>query len=85
MLTCREVTAKASALLDSELGFRERLPIWLHLWICVHCRRFRRQLRMLVAGMGITSRTGPKEMPPELVERVMTALERARSQPSRTQ
>ena len=51
MLTCEEVTAKASAFVDGELSLRERAGIRLHLAICIHCRRFHRQLRLLIARL----------------------------------
>ncbi len=51
MLTCQEVTAKASLMVDGELGFRERIALRVHLMMCVNCRRFARQFKALVTSM----------------------------------
>lgn len=54
MLKCREIAENADALIDQELGFRRRLAVRMHLFMCVHCRRYVRQLRGLlraIAGM----------------------------------
>lgn len=49
MLKCREVTAMASDFLDHNLTARERWRVRTHLLICVHCRRFLRQLALVVS------------------------------------
>ena len=81
MLTCQEVTAKASLMIDGELGFRERLAVRLHLMMCVHCRRFARQFEALVSGMALLSRTEP-EIVPGFVDRVMLSLDGPRESSS---
>ncbi|QBQ55277.1 zf-HC2 domain-containing protein [Nitrosococcus wardiae] len=45
MLSCREVTEKASDYLENTPPYRQRLGIRLHLLLCHHCRRYLRQLR----------------------------------------
>lgn len=77
MLTCREVVARSSALLEGELGFRERLAVRLHLAMCKHCRRFLRQLTLLVESLRRRSGVHAAPVPAEFVERVMRALETA--------
>lgn len=51
MLTCRDVTDRASLLVDGGISTRERVAVWLHLSMCENCRRFRRQLLALVVSM----------------------------------
>ncbi|MEH6566033.1 MAG: zf-HC2 domain-containing protein [Halopseudomonas sp.] len=46
MLTCRDLVARSSDLLDGELGLRQRLALRAHLAVCFRCRRFIRQLRV---------------------------------------
>jgi len=48
VLSCREVVNDADQLLDGELHWRQRLSIRFHLLICHNCRRYVRQLRMLI-------------------------------------
>ena len=51
MLSCRELVANADELLVNNLDWRQRLRLRFHLLICVNCRRYLRQLRMLVAAL----------------------------------
>tara|TARA_R110000751_G_scaffold125176_1_gene226699 strand:+ start:167 stop:424 length:258 start_codon:yes stop_codon:yes gene_type:complete len=46
MLTCRDLVAQSSDLLDGELSLRQRISMRVHLAICFRCRRFIRQLRV---------------------------------------
>ncbi|EUC68609.1 hypothetical protein Y017_04620 [Alcanivorax sp. 97CO-5] len=49
MLKCKDVVAKADALVDgTSLTMRERIALRMHLLMCHHCRRYVRQLRVLV-------------------------------------
>jgi len=77
VLSCQEVTARASELLDGELGWRERVAMRTHLLLCRHCRRFHRHLRALVHTLGRRREETPP-VRPELVERVMTRIDEAR-------
>lgn len=45
MLSCKDVSHRADALLDGELGPWEALKMRMHLAICEGCRRFVKQLR----------------------------------------
>ncbi len=56
MLSCKDINQKASQYIDSELSFSQRLAIGFHLLMCVHCRRYMRQL----AAMVNTLRQRPK-------------------------
>lgn len=51
MLKCREVSERASALIDQQLGFRARLAVLAHLALCPHCRLYLRQLRLTSATL----------------------------------
>lgn len=46
MLSCKELVARSSDFLDSQLSFRERLAVRSHLAICGRCRRFIKQMRV---------------------------------------
>ncbi|GAA6202189.1 zf-HC2 domain-containing protein [Aquicoccus sp. SU-CL01552] len=45
MLSCQEVSTRASALIDRELGPWQALRMRLHLAMCKGCRRFIGQMR----------------------------------------
>ncbi len=49
MLSCKELVARSSDLLDGQLSLRQRLAVRAHLAMCVRCRRFIRQLRLTQA------------------------------------
>ncbi|WP_339081956.1 zf-HC2 domain-containing protein [Pseudomonas sp. TMP9] len=46
MLSCKELVARASEVLDGQLGLRQRMSVRMHLAMCQHCRRFIRQMRL---------------------------------------
>ena len=46
MLTCKDVAERASALIDQELGFWDRLQMRLHLAMCEGCQRFVSQVQV---------------------------------------
>jgi anti-sigma factor RsiW len=48
MLSCQEVTERASAYLDGDFGRWERLRLKAHLAICEGCRRYLGQLKATV-------------------------------------
>lgn len=63
MLSCKQVVDDADHLLAGEVTFRRRLSIRLHLLICVHCRRYLRQLKLLLAALPhLRGRTRPEQV-----------------------
>ena len=44
MMTCKEVSTLVSMEQVDEAPLARRIGVWLHLMMCRHCRRFRRQL-----------------------------------------
>ncbi len=44
MITCRSSAELFSRELDTELPFRQRVGLEIHLLVCSGCRRYRRQL-----------------------------------------
>jgi predicted anti-sigma-YlaC factor YlaD len=59
MMSCRDVTARASAYLDGDLGRWERLRLQAHLAICAGCRRYLRQLATTLAVLRRLPSTAP--------------------------
>ena len=76
MLTCQEATAKASLMVDGELGFRERIAVRMHLMMCANCRRFARQFKALVSSMASRKRSRSEAVASEFVDRVKQSLDR---------
>jgi hypothetical protein len=48
MLTCKEITEQSDGYLAGDLGFYQKLQVRIHLMMCRYCRRYIRQLRLLV-------------------------------------
>ncbi len=43
MLKCKDIEQGASAYLDGEMNWRQRMAVRVHLFMCHHCKRFIRQ------------------------------------------
>jgi len=81
VLSCREVTERASDFLDRRLGFAGRLQMRLHLMICRACRAYLDQVRATIALLR-TSR--PAAAVPAAEAAVLEALaERGGEEPGR--
>lgn len=71
MLSCREVTERASDAVDGTLPFLARLELGLHLMICEGCRAYIDQMR----GLKTMLRHRPPTRPTAAAETaVMAAL-----------
>ena len=46
MITCKEVSDSASNYLDNPTTFLQKFWLQVHLIMCVHCRRYVRQLKL---------------------------------------
>ncbi len=77
MTSCKEVTRKIASDEFREAGWKERLAVRFHLFICCHCRSYTAQLR----AIGATTRElcGPLAQDPSTLERLeRQILERSR-------
>lgn len=73
MLSCKQVVDHSDQLLAGEVSRRQRLAIYLHLLICVHCRRYLRQLRLLLKALPRLRRRAEESE----IEAVMQRLQRS--------
>ncbi|NOX92071.1 MAG: zf-HC2 domain-containing protein [Gammaproteobacteria bacterium] len=48
MPSCKDITEHSSDYLDRNLPWWKRPGYWLHLAMCVHCRRYVEQLKLTV-------------------------------------
>ena len=79
MLTCKDASRLVSESQERSLRFGERWGLRLHLWICVNCRRFERQLHLLRQALRRLARaeatlTQSARLSPEARERIRRAL-----------
>lgn len=77
MLSCREVSERASDLIDGRASWRIRVEARLHLLMCQHCRRYIEQLKLTVRALRSTRRSAP----PVDAGQVLDAIDRAKHSP----
>lgn len=76
MLKCRDIPSEAEKLLAGELSFGQRFSMRLHLFMCHNCRRYVRQLRVLLAALpGIPA---AQPISDDEIEQVMQQIDRCR-------
>jgi predicted anti-sigma-YlaC factor YlaD len=76
ILKCKEITDRASDVLDDTLPWRVRLQVRLHLMMCRFCREYIRQLSLVVRSL----RGLPREKPSVETEQELVALFRTERQ-----
>lgn len=80
MLTCKQTSVLVSQSLDRRLTWRERLAVRVHLSICVYCRRFMLQLKLIRSRMQAwqdqTAEHGELALSPAARERITQQLDK---------
>ncbi len=67
MLKCRELSERASEILEGRLSWRAGMPARVHLMMCRHCRQYFRQLELTVGLIrGVQRRSAPADALREL-------------------
>ena len=61
MLSCKEVSERASALIDKELPLWDVMQMRLHLAMCKGCSAFVRQMRITRTLTAVPSAGGPAD------------------------
>jgi predicted anti-sigma-YlaC factor YlaD len=79
MLTCRELTELATDYLERDLPWRKRLLVQVHLWMCIHCRRYLDQVRKVIQ---LLQRLPRDPVPPELLEKLLPQFREMRDKPT---
>lgn len=51
MLMCKDIHQKASDYHDGNMSFGQRASFKLHLMMCVHCRRYLLQFKLMVSSL----------------------------------
>ncbi|MDO9225626.1 MAG: zf-HC2 domain-containing protein [Pseudomonadota bacterium] len=79
MLTCKDASHLISESQERPLGFWERWGLKMHLWMCVSCRRFERQMTLMRQALRMLGKRAEVDadssgFPPEARERIRKAL-----------
>lgn len=81
MLTCKQASRLVSEHQERALSRQERWGLRLHLWVCISCRRFSRQLGLLRQALRqLARREWSGEHPPELPVQARQRIHRALSE-----
>lgn len=84
MLTCKEAVRLASEQLDHKLPFWRRVSLRMHVALCRHCSRYRRQITTLDQVVGHhyqSEETGAdtERLSDEALERIKSSLRSSES------
>lgn len=81
MLSCQDLSQKASEYLDGELPLRTRMQIRLHTFFCENCRRYLHQLRLAVGALALSADTEDDDRAGDRILHLLSHAE-ASEQPS---
>jgi hypothetical protein len=56
LLTCKQLSDTASDLLEGPITLTQHIKLRLHLTICIHCRRYLKQLRLSISVVSNSAR-----------------------------
>jgi predicted anti-sigma-YlaC factor YlaD len=62
MLSCKHTVEQGSDYIEGELSFRRKVEMKMHLMICVHCRRYVKQLRQTISMLANSRYKEPSEL-----------------------
>jgi hypothetical protein len=72
MLTCKEVSRTIASDELATAGWRRRLSVRLHLLMCLHCRRYSRQMREI--GTAARRIFGEERPDPDSQDRLRSSI-----------
>ena len=76
MLSCREMSDRASDLLEGRVRQRERVAARMHLLMCRLCREYYRQLRVTISTIRRVRPPHVTVNPPKIVDQIEDASRR---------
>ena len=76
MLSCRDITRHANDYLEKDMTFVTRIKLKMHLLMCIHCRRYVKQLQTTILTLGKLKDPEPEVTSDEQVNRVIDLLKK---------
>ena len=61
MFSCKDVSESASEYIDGNMPFMKRMNMRVHLFMCVHCRKFISQLKDTIRVVNLSKPVEPDE------------------------
>ncbi|MCW8855918.1 MAG: zf-HC2 domain-containing protein [Kangiella sp.] len=74
MLSCKHLVEQASEYIDEEMSTGKRVQVKLHLFVCVSCRRYMKQLKLTIAMLG---RKHHHQAPEEMCHHLLKEYQKA--------
>jgi len=71
MLSCREVTEKASEYIDQNMPLGQRINFQMHLFMCKHCRQYLKQMRGVISIVKLHQPKISNEQAQQIVDRLL--------------
>ena len=75
MPSCKDITEHASDYLDHKLPWWKRPGYWLHMLMCVHCRRYLEQLKLTISAIGKSPGASPPNVSTEQVRDIVKHIQ----------
>ena len=79
MLNCKEVVARGDQLLAGELGAYQQFRVYLHLAVCVYCRLYLRQLKLLIGSFRHLHKTASADEVNDVMQAVLRNINEPQS------
>ena len=76
MPSCKDITKHSSDYLDRQLPWWERAGYWMHLMMCVHCRRYLEQLKLTIMTLGQTKEATPPDVSNQQIQDIVEQMQK---------
>ena len=76
MPSCKDITKHSSDYLDRQLPWWKRVGFWMHLMMCVHCRRYLEQLKLTITTLGQTKEAVPPDVSAQQVQAIVDQMQK---------
>lgn len=79
MISCKEATHRISKLEEGKLSLPQRIQLWFHLAICVFCKTFYRQNKIIIRNTAHSHEYSDVTLTPEEKETIVRKMEEVNS------
>ncbi len=80
MPNCQDITKHSSDYLDRNLSWWSRLGFWIHIVMCVHCRRYLEPLKLTIATISKTQAATPPDINEQCVHNVVKHIQQQQAE-----
>ncbi len=77
MPSCKDITEHSSDYLEHNLPWWKRPGYWLHLAMCVHCRRYVDQLKLTIGAISKSPDATPPNISTEEIQAIVEKMKQS--------